>query len=117
MTTTGLIVAFVALAVSLYVTRSAIAWASGQRLIDVPNERSSHTVPTPRGGGLGIVAGAIAGLAPLAMAGMLQLQFAGALACGCVIAVLGYLDDRHSLSVRIRLAIQALTATAALEWE
>lgn len=114
MTTTGLIVAFVALVVSLYVTRSAIAWALGRRLIDVPNERSSHTVPTPRGGGLGIVAGAIAGLAPLAMAGMLQLQFAGALACGCVIAVLGYLDDRHSLSVRIRLVIQALAATVAL---
>ena len=114
MTTTGLIVAFVALAVSLYVTRSAIAWASGRRLIDVPNERSSHTVPTPRGGGLGIVAGAIAGVVPLAMAGMLQLQFAKALACGCVIAVLGYLDDRHSLSVRIRLAIQALAAITAL---
>ena len=114
MTTTGWIAAFIALIVSLYVTRRAIEWALGQRLIDVPNERSSHIIPTPRGGGLGIVAGAIIGLAPLAMASMLQLRLAGALACGCVIAVLGYLDDRHSLSVRIRLAIQALTAIAAL---
>jgi len=113
MTTTRLIVAFVALLVSLYITRSAIAWARG-RLIDVPNERSSHSVPTPRGGGLGIVAGAIAGVATLAAANMLQLRFAGALACGCVIALLGYIDDRHSLSVRIRLVIQALAATAAL---
>src|SRR5207245_8317310 len=35
-------------------------WALRRNLLDVPNERSSHTQPTPRGGGLAIAAIVIA---------------------------------------------------------
>jgi UDP-N-acetylmuramyl pentapeptide phosphotransferase/UDP-N-acetylglucosamine-1-phosphate transferase len=36
-------------------------YARKKKLLDVPNERSSHRVPTPKTGGVGIVAGALAG--------------------------------------------------------
>src|SRR4029079_12732740 len=51
----------VAFAVSLVVTRVAEVVGRRRSLLDIPNERSSHAVPTPRIGGLGILAGTIAG--------------------------------------------------------
>ena len=30
-------------------------WARRMAILDIPNERSSHSIPTPRGGGLAIV--------------------------------------------------------------
>lgn len=41
------------------------AYALKQNLLDVPNERSSHALPTPRGGGLAIVVVFLCGLALL----------------------------------------------------
>ncbi len=78
-------------------------------LIDVPNERSSHVHPTPRGGGIGVVA------ALLAAAAMLgdrpPLAVLGALAALCV---LGAWDDHRPLSARSRLVVQALAVAASL---
>ena len=39
------------------------------RLFDVPNERSAHATPVPRGGGIGIFIGFYAGLLLLAASG------------------------------------------------
>ncbi|MBE7414512.1 MAG: glycosyltransferase family 4 protein [Deltaproteobacteria bacterium] len=68
---------------------------NGLGLVDRPNERSSHSVPTPRGGGLGIVAAASAA------AGL-----SGDYACGLVLAtigLLGFLEDLLGLPAKLRL--------------
>ncbi|MBF0394984.1 MAG: glycosyl transferase, partial [Alphaproteobacteria bacterium] len=49
--------AFVAaLVLSWAATGAVTTWLRRRAVFDQPNERSSHTVPTPRGGGLGLVA-------------------------------------------------------------
>lgn len=75
-------------------------------LVQRADERSSHAVPTPTGGGLGIaLGGTVAGL-PMLLA--LPLAAATALIAGLVIAAVGFADDRKPLSVRLRLGTQAL---------
>jgi Fuc2NAc and GlcNAc transferase len=99
---------------AMMVTRVSLAWALCNDIIDQPNHRSSHTRATPRGGGIGIVVGSTAAIAAAAILGWIRPQVAGALACGLPIAIVGYIDDRVSLSARIRLLVQAACAAAAL---
>lgn len=72
---------------------------------DVPNERSSHERPTPRGGGIGLAVTLLV-CTPLLL-GREPLALALA-AGGAVNALSGYLDDRVSLSARVRLLAQAI---------
>lgn len=75
-------------------------------MIQAPNERSSHTVPTPSGGGAGIVAGgAIAtGFAALHAPVTALLVLATSL----IIAAIGFYDDRKPLRASLRLVAQIL---------
>jgi len=70
--------------------------------VDVPSIRSSHSVPTPRGGGLPIAAGLLAAVA--ITRGGASAAFAVAVG---FFAVLGFLDDLRGLPVSRRLALQA----------
>ncbi len=96
-------------------------WALKKRLLDYPNERSSHMRPTPRGGGIGIVLVILVmGIAWLvASAGRPPLSFfepfraALILASGILVAVISGLDDlRRGLTPGFRLGIH--TAAAGL---
>lgn len=60
-------IAAIAFAVSALVTRWAIGLAHRGRLLAEVNERSSHTIPTPRLGGIGLVSGIAVGFAVLAL--------------------------------------------------
>ena len=88
-------------------------YAERRQLLDHPNERSSHSMPTPRGGGLVIVLLVTgAGLWFVNEAGMFDnLVY---IACAAVIAFLGWRDDTHSLSPRVRFAVQGLVAAASI---
>ncbi|HEX3509085.1 MAG TPA: hypothetical protein VHW94_11910 [Candidatus Dormibacteraeota bacterium] len=89
--------------------------ASRLGLIDVPNERSSHVAPTPRGGGIGIVAGVAAGVIFLTAAGIPVDRNLGVLLAGIVVlAALGVIDDRRSVPVRYRLLVQVVVAVAVV---
>jgi Fuc2NAc and GlcNAc transferase len=85
-------------------------------LVDVPNARSSHSRPVPRGGGLPLLAGAALGL--LAAGTMGELRPDGsAIAAGTglgVVALVGLLDDRRGLSPVVRLAAQAAAAAGVV---
>lgn len=99
----------VALLVALLVSR--IAPRLG--LIDKPNPRGSHARDTPRGGGLGVVAGAASGVAVLVAwrmppSGQLWVVLLGAL----VIAALGAVDDMRPLGAGVRLMLHILIASA-----
>jgi Fuc2NAc and GlcNAc transferase len=80
-------------------------------MLDVPNPRSSHAVPTPRGGGLAIVFTFIVGLLLLFLLRLLDVDTVAALAAGGgSIAVVGYLDDRNALPARVRFAVHLIAA-------
>lgn len=113
-----MIEAFAAAAVVAFGVAAVVAWlvarnASRLGLQDVPNERSSHQSLTPRGGGLGIVAGVAAGTLVLAAAGIRPGKDLGVLLAGSVlVAALGAIDDRYSIRARYRLAVQLAVAVA-----
>lgn len=94
---------------------TGIVFARARRrgLVDVPNERSSHSTPTPRGGGLGLLIGIAAGLILAASAGVaFGWEFPLALVGVVLTAFVGWRDDHGGLPVGPRLA--AHIATGAL---
>ena len=99
-----------ALVISLALTPLAIRVLRRVRVYDIASERSSHVLPTPRGGGMATA---------LASLGALALMWDGA--SGPAIAltftatgfgIVGLLDDFHNLSANLRLAIQIGLGTA-----
>lgn len=107
---TGVIVVAIAGLVGFAVTLAV--WRSAHRIgvIAEVNERSSHTRPTPSGGGVGIVAGGTVGAA---FAGWLVPWPTIPVALLAIAtAVLGFLDDRRGLPVAIRLPLQLVLAGA-----
>ena len=80
-------------------------------LMDHPNERSSHTVATPRGAGLGVVVAMELVVLGFVCSGELPVRPAFALlVAGALVGVVGYLDDRFGLSARARLAVHTVAA-------
>lgn len=84
-----------------------------RKLLDQPNTRSSHRLPTPRGGGVAfvVVASASSGIALLSGQG----SAAAALPLlAAPLAVVGLLDDRHNLPASWRYGVQLFTAALML---
>jgi Fuc2NAc and GlcNAc transferase len=108
------------------ITGLVYCWAARLRLIDHPSQRSSHTAPTPRGGGLGLGLVWLGGLAYALLgthaANLLStpllppqhLALSGLLLGSLIIMGLGFIDDRHPLSARLRLGVQSLVALACV---
>lgn len=112
-----LFVVFVVFFVSLVLTGGLRRYALARSLMDVPNARSSHSVPTPRGGGVAIVFGFLSVLPILAFLGGLSWTFTWALVgAGVGIALLGFLDDHGHIAARWRLLGHFLGAIWALFW-
>src|SRR3954447_21351477 len=68
-----------------------------------PNARSSHTEPTPQGGGIAVLLGMGCAL-PLASS---NLEFYGAFGLALGLATIGALDDMRTLAAPPRLLVQA----------
>ena len=84
----------VVMGLSLVLTGGLRRYALARSLMDVPNARSSHSVPTPRGGGVAIVMSFLLVLLILAALGQVSWDYTWALlGAGIGIAVLGFLDD------------------------
>jgi glycosyltransferase WbpL len=112
-----LIAAVPAFVGSLVLTGLARRIAVARSLLDVPNERSSHTSPTPSGGGLAIVAVVLSGVAILWLTGTLgRGESLAILGGGTLVALVGWLDDRRDLSASTRLAAHVAAAGWALWW-
>ncbi|WP_242205746.1 MULTISPECIES: glycosyltransferase family 4 protein [unclassified Pseudomonas] len=92
-------------------------YALAANLMDVPNERSSHSIPTPRGGGVAIVASFLLILPVAASLGLLSsallYSFLGA---GLLIAIIGFADDHGHIAARWRLFGHFIAAGWALYW-
>ncbi len=93
------------------------AYALKKQLIDVPNNRSSHTVPTPRGGGVAIVVTFLLALLFLGLFNMLPTDLVWALVgAGVGVALIGFIDDHGHIPARWRLLVHFLCVGWALAW-
>lgn len=86
-------------------------YALKKNIIDNPNERSSHSVPTPRGGGVAVVCSYLLALVVLIYSQQVTVHLGLTLmAAVFVIALLGFLDDHGHINSMLRLAIHFLVA-------
>ncbi|WP_077444371.1 glycosyltransferase family 4 protein [Rhodanobacter sp. C05] len=101
-----------ALLITLLLVRSAIGYAHRRGMLDQPGQRRSHRLPTPRGGGIGIVVAML--LCLLGEWWYLPGVFwsfgmvAGLSGALMLVALAGWWDDHRSLPVLPRLAMQLL---------
>nr|WP_301292877.1 glycosyltransferase family 4 protein [Achromobacter insolitus] len=92
-------------------------YALTHNVIDVPNARSSHKTPTPRGGGIAFVISFLVGLGTLAATGNVAPVDALALGgAGAWIALIGFLDDHGHIQARWRLLAHFAGAAWVLYW-
>lgn len=102
---------------SLLLTGGLRRYALARSLIDIPNARSSHSVPTPRGGGVAIVVSFLLALPLLGFGGLESWPYVlSLLVAGAGIAVLGFLDDHGHIAARWRLLGHFSAAAWALFW-
>jgi len=104
---------FVVLVVaSAVITRQLIVNSHRFSKMDIPNERSSHITPTPRGGGIAFVATSLIGFLLLVLNDGLNGTELLALCCaGSIVAIAGHLDDRQKISgATVRLVLHAISA-------
>lgn len=100
--------AVVAFAVTGLATRRVLDWLQRRQILDCPNERSSHTRPTPRGGGLAVTPAVLAGWAVALGQGTVPSAWTGvAVAAALALMIASWLDDRRSLPVAPRFAAHA----------
>jgi Fuc2NAc and GlcNAc transferase len=100
---------------SYALTGLVLRLATSRGWLDVPNARSSHQEPTPRGGGVAIVACGIFGLIAGWAAGWVTApQAIGLGGGGLLVAVVGWLDDRFTRSPLHRLGVHFLAAVWAV---
>ncbi|MEB2646598.1 glycosyltransferase family 4 protein [Pseudomonas canadensis] len=105
------------LSASLLLTWVLRRYALSRSLMDIPNGRSSHSVPTPRGGGVAIVLTYLVTLVLVAFAGWVSWSAAlPLLGAGALIAVVGFLDDHGHIAARWRLLAHFGAAIWALFW-
>lgn len=96
---------------SLAGTLAARGYALRRDLLDHPGERRSHVVPTPRGGGIGIVLAMLAAMGLFAYHDRGQAMAMALAAVGLLlVAGIGWLDDHRPMTPWSRLAVHAVAA-------
>jgi len=83
-------------------------------ILEKVNERSSHTIPTPHGGGIAIAITWFVGIIYLQLTSQIESNLFYALMVGVVISVVSFFDDIYELSPKIRLIAQAIVALGGL---
>ena len=98
-----------AFSVTLVLGPVVIRRLTGRGILDVPGDRSNHTVPTPRGGGIAVMAGVLVGVL------VAQSVLAVALLMGILIAAgVGALEDLRGVPIVPRLLLTSFAALALL---
>ena len=107
-----MVAVFLAAACSFFFLRALLPQLS-RRMLDMPNARSSHRQPIPRGGGIAFVAVTSASAAIALLSGQ-GLPVSALPLISLPLAVVGLLDDRHNLPATLRYGVQLLTAAVVL---
>ena len=88
----------------------ALRW----RIVDIPNERSSHAVPTPKGGGVGLVLGLAAAILVAAGSSPWPPEYVWLLGLTGLLALAGIVDDGRGVPVAWRLALYGVACCIAV---
>ncbi len=103
--------------VSILLTGLIRRYAIRKSLMDIPNERSSHETPVPRGGGLAIV---VICLVSILFVGYLDLldqnQVVALIGGGGLVAAIGWLDDHRDVSALFRVVVHFIAAFWTVFW-
>ncbi len=100
-----------ALVLTLAVTPLLRRLAIKYDVVDHPAERKSHTTPTPYLGGLGLIAAALIGLL---FAPELHWRITLIVIGGLGLGIIGFLDDKHTLTPAPRIVVQVSAALLAV---
>lgn len=97
----NLLLYFFIIFISLFFTELIRRYSLKTKFLDVPNERSSHSIATPRGGGLSIV---VIFLTTVGLSDLLTTDFILALlGSGILVAGIGFWDDHGHIAAKWRL--------------
>jgi Fuc2NAc and GlcNAc transferase len=83
-------------------------------ILEEVNERSSHTIPTPHGGGIAIATIWFTGLIYLYYTDDIDTNLFYALMAGLIISIVSFFDDMYELSARLRMIVQSVVAIFGL---
>lgn len=99
---------------SFVLTELIRRYTLNKNLIDIPNDRSSHTIPTPRGGGLSIV---VLFLFSITFVDTLSRDiFFALMGSGSLISVIGFWDDHDHIPAKWRLLVHFTASFWVLYW-
>ena len=102
------------LLVSFFLTYLIKNYMIKKSFVATVNERSSHTIPTPHGGGIAIAITWFIGLIYIYFIGKIEHSLFYALLIGVIISIVSFFDDIYELSPKIRLIAQAIVAIGGL---
>ena len=104
-----------AAALSCLATRAMLAQLRRAAVLDHPNDRSSHVIPTPRGGGIAVIASiVVAALGWAMLSGQSQGGLGVVFGLTIALSVVSFIDDLRNLSAGIRLTAHALAVAGGL---
>jgi UDP-N-acetylmuramyl pentapeptide phosphotransferase/UDP-N-acetylglucosamine-1-phosphate transferase len=109
-----IIIAFIALLSTLLLTYLVKVITIKRSILDIPNDRSSHTIPTPRGGGIAIAITWFSIIFVLFIKTEIDPVLFYSLLCGIPIAIIGIVDDIFKISPKLRLIVQSFSAIVAV---
>ena len=106
-----------AVCLALLLTGFFRRYALSHNLFDLPNVRSSHSVPTPRGGGVAIVITFLLLVPLFSIKGDLPFSVTWAIMGGGIcISLIGFIDDHKHVAIGLRLLAHFVSAIWALYW-
>jgi len=95
--------------------RLILPWLAARAMLDRPNERSSHKNPTPRGGGIVVVAVLILAVWAIHLSSGASLRHTAIMTLElAALAIVSWIDDRGGANIWLRLAVQLAAVTAGL---
>jgi len=95
-------------------TRALIPILERRGVLDLPNERSSHTLATPRGGGIALTGSVLLSWLALGMGGRAPPVVIAVVLGTLVLAIVSWIDDLRGLSPALRLPAHAVAVAIGL---
>ncbi|MBV8119142.1 MAG: glycosyltransferase family 4 protein [Alphaproteobacteria bacterium] len=95
-------------------TTALIPLLRKRNVLDLPNDRSSHAAPTPRGAGIAVIGTVLLAWLALAVAGRVDSAIGVVCLAAGSLAAVCWIDDLYGLSPAIRLAAQAAAVAVGL---
>ncbi|PPD35111.1 MAG: glycosyl transferase [Methylomonas sp.] len=85
-------------------------YALKRKVLDIPNQRSSHTIPTPRGGGLAIVLTMMFAVLSLTLTQQIDQRILALCMASILVAGIGFCDDHKPVPAKWRFLTHLVTA-------